>query len=372
MKAIMNLTNLKTISDLEAFLQGNQNIAYSLPDNKAARYQQIEKILVQFRYLSCSKKDKGIITQFLIKLTAYSRQQLVRLIAQYRRTGHIVYRPAKNGFRKKYTPQDISALAVMDGLHNTPCGHTIKKLMERSYCLYKDKNYERLMNISVAHIYNLRASASYQRQRIYLEKTKPRKVNIGERRKPQTNGEPGYIRIDTVHQGDFDKQKGVYHINATDEITQFEVVLSVEKISENFLIPLLEKLLNYFPFEVKGFHSDNGSEYINKNVARLLEKLRIEFTKSRSRHSNDNALAESKNASVVRKMYGYIHIQQKHAPIINEFNLHYVYPYINFHRPCFYPIIVTDKKGKARKKYRYKDMMTPYEKFKSLPSVKNI
>ena len=368
MKAIMNISNLKELTDLEGFLQGNQNIAYSLPDNKAERYRQIERILVKFRYLSCTKKDKGIITRFLMKLTAYSRQQLVRLIAQYRRTGHIIYRPAKNGFSKKYTIQDITELAIMDGLHNTPCGHTIKKLMERSYYLYKDKKHERLMNISVAHIYNLRVSTTYKRQRITIEKTKPRKINIGERRKPQANGKPGYIRIDTVHQGDLDKKKGVYHINAIDEVTQFEVVLSVEKISESFLMPILEKLLSYFPFDVKGFHSDNGSEYVNHNVARLLEKLRIEFTKSRSRHSNDNALAESKNASIVRKIFGYIHIQQKHAPRINEFNIHFLYPYINFHRPCFYPETVTDKKGKERKKYHYKNMMTPYEKFKSLAS----
>lgn len=71
-------------------------------------------------------------------------------------------------------------------------------------------------------------------------------MNIGERIKPQTKGEPGHIRIDTVHQGDLDKKKGVYHINAIDEITQFEVVLSVEKISEHYLIPILEKFLSYF------------------------------------------------------------------------------------------------------------------------------
>jgi len=368
MKAIMNIEQLKEVIDLEAFLQGNQKIAYSLPDNKAERYLQIERILVKFNYQSCTKKDKGTITRFLMKLSGYSRQQIVRLIKKYRQSGHVIYRPAKNGFSKKYTAEDIRELVKMDRLHNTPCGHTIKKLMERSFNLYGDKKHQRLMNISVAHIYNLRASTAYKRQRIWIEKTKPRQVAIGERRKPQTNGEPGYIRIDTVHQGDLDRKKGVYHINATDEITQFEVVLSVEKISEAYLIPILEKLLDYFPFEVKGFHSDNGSEYVNQNVAKLLEKLRIEFTKSRSRHSNDNALAESKNASIVRKMFGYIHIQQKHAPRINEFNVHYLYPYINFHRPCFFPETITDSKGKERKKYHYKNMKTPYEKLKSLPN----
>ncbi|MEJ2756771.1 MAG: integrase, partial [Gammaproteobacteria bacterium] len=101
-----------------------------------------------------------------------------------------------------------------------------------------------------------------------------------------------------MHQGDLDKVKGVYHINAVDEITQFEVVMSVEGISEAFLMPVLEALLAAFPFKIQCFHSDNGSKYINYQVAGLLEKLHIEFTKSRARHSNDNGLMESKNGSV--------------------------------------------------------------------------
>jgi len=181
----------------------------------------------------------------------------------------------------------------------------------------------------------------------------------------------GYIRIDTVHQGDLDKQKGVYHINAVDEVTQFEVVYTVEKISERYLMPALEQLLDAFPFSLLGFHSDNGSEYINKRVADLLRKLLIEFTKSRSRQSNDNALAESKNASVVRKLFGYSHIPQRWAPLINAFNQQHLTPYVNFHRPCFFPETKVDDKGKQRKIYRYENMMTPYDKFKSLPGAED-
>ena len=150
-------------------------------------------------------------------------------------------------------------------------------------------------------------SQTYRRRRHTLDKTRPVVRDIGARRKPQSDGQPGYIRIDTVHQGDLDGEKGVYHINAVDEVTQFEVVVSVEKISEYYLIPALEQLLEMFPFVILGFHSDNGSEYINKQVARLLEKLRIEFTKSRARHSNDNALVECKNGHVVRKLLGHAH-----------------------------------------------------------------
>ena len=149
-----------------------------------------------------------------------------------------------------------------------------------------------------------------------------------------------------------------------------EVICSVEKISENYLIPVLEQLINEFPFIIKGIHADNGSEYINKTVANLLQKLLIELTKSRARHSNDNALVESKNAALVRKHLGYMHINQKWAPAINDFCRDYLTPYINFHRPCFFPVTVIDDKGKQKKFYPYKAMMTPYEKFKSLPNTK--
>ena len=67
-----------------------------------------------------------------------------------------------------------------------------------------------------------------------------------------------------------DKQKGVYHINAVDEETQFEVVASVAKISEHYLIPILEQMLETFPFKTLGFHSGNGREYMNQNISKFL------------------------------------------------------------------------------------------------------
>jgi len=169
--------------------------------------------------------------------------------------------------------------------------------------------------------------------------------------------------------GDQDREKGVYHIDAVDEVTQIQVVASTEKISENYLIPVLEQLLEIFPFQIINFHSDNGSEYINHIVARLLNKLHIELTKSRARHSNDNALVESKNGSVVRKYLGYMHIPQKWAPLINEFNQKYLVPYLNYHRPCHFAETKINEKGKEIKIYPYRNIMTPYEKLKSLPNA---
>ena len=92
-----------------------------------------------------------------------------------------------------------------------------------------------------------------------------------------------------MHQGDLDKVKGVYRINAVNEVIEYQFTGCVERISENFLLPVLDRLLESFHFVVQGFHSDRGSEYVNYQVDALLEKLHVaEFTKSRLRRSNPN------------------------------------------------------------------------------------
>lgn len=306
----------------------------------------------------------------MLKVTGYSRQQLVRLIKQHRRTKKCGLRKKpRNTFPSRYTREDIMLLAKVDEWHQTLSGPATKKICERAFYVYNEKAFENIAKISVSHLYNLRKSYLYEEQRRYFTKTKRSAVLIGIRRKPKPDGQPGFIRIDTVHQGDEDKCKGIYHINAVDEVTQFEVVVTVEKISEVYLIPALEFLLDQFPFALKEFHSDNGSEFINHKVSELLNKLLIEMTKSRPRRSNDNALVESKNGAIVRKYFGYSHISQKWAPIVNVFNQHYLNPYINFHRPCFFALTVTDSKGKERKTYPYKQISTPYDKLRSLPNA---
>ena len=368
----MTLNALTTIAHLEEFLAGTQPVAFSVLSSKDACYQWIQMTLLRFEYRALSKPQKGIVIRYLQKMSGYSRQQLTRLIRQYRQTGCVTRRQRTvQGFARRYTEKDIRLLAAMDARHDTPCGPAVKKLCERAWQLFGETAYARLATISIGHLYNLRKSTGYLKQRRHVEKTRPTRSNIGERRKPQPAGQPGFLRIDTVHQGDLDKQKGVYHINAVDEVTQFQVVCTVEKISEAYLLPALALLLAAFPFRIRGFHSDNGSEYINGRVARLLGKLLIEFTKSRARQTNDNGLVESKNGAVVRKCFGHAHIPQRWASLINTFNQEHLNPYVNFHRPCFFPETRIDSKGKERKLYRYATMMTPYEKLKSLPQAED-
>lgn len=368
----MNDEHLQTLTQLQAFLDGTMAVDFSVlpPD----RYGFIARTVCRFRYQRLKRVEKAVVLSFLERVSGYSRQQLTRLVKRGTERGPLLkrYHGSRTSFSHIYTRADVLLLAHTDSLHGTLSGPATKKLMERAWRLFGDPRYQRLALISVAHLYNLRQRKIYLQRRQGWSKTRPVTVPIGERRAPRPENRPGYLRVDSVHQGDQDGLKGIYHINAVDCVTQFEAVATCERISEAFLIPVLEELLHSLPFKISGFHTDNGSEYINRHVAEMLNKLLIEEqTKSRSRHSNDNAQAESKNGSIVRKHLGYSHIPQRFAGLVNVFCREQLNPYINFHRPCHFPETITDAKGRQRKRYPYQLLMTPYEKLKSLPNAQH-
>jgi transposase InsO family protein len=369
METIMDDSQLSTVDQVREFLEGTDRVGITIP-SKALCYDWVRRTLIRFEYRALGRSQRGVLLRYLFRVSGYSRAQVNRLVRQYRETGAIERRHCTtNGFAPKYTRDDIRLLAELDELHGTLSGPATKKLCERAYHLFGQQEYERLAGISVSHLYNLRSSGPYVRNRRHLEGTRPSTVRIGERRKPRPNGKPGYLRVDTVHQGDLDGKKGVYYVNTVDEVTQSEIVGCVERINEAHLVPLLESLIEQYPFKILGFHSDNGPEFVNGVVAKLLNKLLIEFTKGRPRQTNDNALVESKNGTVIRKQFGYVHIPQKHARRINRYCLEHLNPYLNYHRPCYFPEVYTDSKGKQKKSYPYSSIRTPYDKLKSLPDA---
>jgi transposase InsO family protein len=365
----MNESRLATIEQIVEFMAGTASVVFSIPSDESRLRGFVATVLKRFRYLGLSKGRRGVLFTYMRRLTGYSRQHLSRLIAQYRNTQSLkpLARTSRTSFARQYAPEDVALLAQTDSLHDTLSGPATKVLLRRAFEHFGDTRYARLSRISVSHLYNLRASEPYLKQRRVWRGTRPSPVAIGVRKAPAPQGLPGYIRIDTVHQGDQDGIKGVYHINAVDIVTQWELVACVEHISEAYLLPVIALLLEGFPFEIRGFHSDCGSEFINHKIAALLEKLRVEFTKSRPRQTNDNALAECKNGAVIRKFMGYSHIPQKHATAINRFYAQTLNPYLNFHRPCYFAIDKIDPKGKIRKTYPHDQIKTPWERLKSIP-----
>ena len=344
---------------MRRFVAASDEIRFESAD-RGQVYAWVEGLLIGLRYAQQGKAERGLLRRYIEKMTGLSRAQVTRLIGRYTASGRVqptVYR--RRRFPERYTRADIELLASVDEAHETLSGPATRRILEREFELYGNQQYRRLATISVAHLYNLRKSQRYRERRLNYTKTRPTTSAIGERRKPTPGGRPGYLRLDTVHQGDTAEAKGVYHINAVDEVTQWQIAGSAARISELYLEPLIESMLRQFPFCILGFHTDNGSEFINRTVAQLLNKLLIEQTKSRPRQSGDNGLIETKNGAVIRKHMGYGYIHAGHAERINSFYRQFLNPYLNYHRPCAQADVEIDPRG--RKRVRYKRYQTPLE-----------
>jgi transposase InsO family protein len=295
-----------SLVQIRAFLEGSQELQFEARD-RAERYRWMERTLVEQEYARLGRRDKGLVRMYVAKMTGLGRAQVTRLIRQYRQAGEVrapAYR--RHRFATRYLSEDIALLSEVDEAHDTLSGPATQALLRRAYYEFHDTRFVNLADISVAHLYRLRARRSY-------------------------------------------------------------VVGATAQISEAFLIPVLEAMLEQFPFPIRGFHSDCGSEFINHTVARLLNKLLIEQTKSRPRHSNDNGLAEAKNGAVVRKHMGHWHIAAGHAEAITRFYGEFFNPYLNFHRPCAVAEMVEGPKGKRERVYRW--YATPWQILRQLPGV---
>ena len=370
----MNEAQVRTLEQVRQIVAGTQTLEFKRSAWDTGRYDWISEVLRRFEYGRLKRPEKGVLRLYLQKFSGYSRAQLTRLIGQWMAGKALVkhYRAPGHAFARRYTRADTLLLAQVDRAMDTLSGPATACVLRRQRDQFGDPRFERLGALSVAHLYNLRNSATYRAQRVEITKTRPVKaITIGVRKAPAPDGRPGFIRIDSVHQGDRDGIKGLYHINAVDCVTQWQVVATVQTIAEAHLLPVIEQMLAQFPFVILGFHADNGSEYVNHQVARLLDKLRAEFTRSRPRHSNDNGLAESKNGSVVRKTFGYAHIPQQHARRFNTFCCEYLNPFLNFHRPCLFATDLPDPKkpGRFKRVYRAKDVMTPLDKLARVPNL---
>ncbi|GAV21361.1 hypothetical protein MMIC_P2345 [Mariprofundus micogutta] len=129
----MDERKIKTVADISVFLSGTDQTELRLQGSKDDIYAWVERALNRFRYGKLSKKEKGIVLNYLIQLSGYSRQQVTRFIARYRETGHVRRRQRTvNGFERIYTREDIMLLAEVDRLVDSASGTTIKVYCQRA------------------------------------------------------------------------------------------------------------------------------------------------------------------------------------------------------------------------------------------------
>jgi hypothetical protein len=244
-----------SLEEIGRFVPASEGLRFESQDRQQV-YSWVEGVLVQQEYAQQGKAARGLLRRYVEKMTGLSRAQVTRLISRYTASGRVrptVYR--RRRFPERYTRADIELLASVDEAHETLSGPATRRILEREYQLYGKQEYARLASISVAHLYNLRQHPRYRERLLNYTRTRPTAVSIGERRKPQPQGQPGFLRVDTVHQGDQagSGNKGVYHINAVDEVTQWQIVASTPRVSEAYLEPVLAAMLRQFPFRIKGF-----------------------------------------------------------------------------------------------------------------------
>lgn len=185
------------------------NSATFISSDQTETYAWINTPLIKFRYFKQKKREKGVIVTYLCTMTGYSRTQINRLIQRKKSVGYIKQKERTQPvFPRVYTPEDVALLAEVDNAEQRRTGGAVKKTFRDMYEVYGDMRFKRLANISVSHVYNPRGTRQYTTKSLTYTKTNPTSVAIGMRMKPQPLGKPGFIRVDSVHQGDKDKEKG--------------------------------------------------------------------------------------------------------------------------------------------------------------------
>ena len=352
----MDDSRLGNITEIKEFLESSKKVVLEI-ETIEEKYRCIQTTIDKYKYRKLTKRDKRIILLYLKKITGFKKTQIHKLIQRALKGGLSRKPYVRHNPNLTYKAYDIKLLEKTDDLHLRLSSLATKEILRREYEVFHNDAYQNISRVSHSHINNLRKTNVYKNS--WVNPTKPSVVNIGTTAPPQPNGLPGSIRVDTVH------QNNLYHINAVDEIVQWEAVTSVPHITEIFLEEALYEILLQFPFVIFNFHSDRGSEYINEVVAKILNKLLINQTKSRSRHCNDNALVESKNGSVVRKNFGYFYVDQSLCERLNLFHKEFFNPYLNYHRPSLF-VTQTIVSPNGRKRDIYGEATMPYEKLKEI------
>src|SRR5258706_8604511 len=171
----MNEAKLETIEQIREFLSGTAGVSFSISSNEVDLHAFIATVLTRFGYFKRRKSQRGVLFAYMRRLTGYSRQHLSRLLVQYRDTRSLKpqLRSSRTSFTRRYTPADVALLAETDALHDTLSGPATTVLLRRAFTLFGDVRFVRLAQLSVSHLYNLRASEPYLNLRLMWHATPP-------------------------------------------------------------------------------------------------------------------------------------------------------------------------------------------------------
>lgn len=328
-------------------------------------------ISIKKRYKTCIKSDKKTVLDEFCNSCGYNRKYAIRIL-----NSSINDKPITRIERKKkYDKEELKKYLIMTWkASNLPCGKRLKpiikiwlpKYIESGEILTKEVE-KLLLQISAATIDRILKPIRHRYKKRGLSTTKPGSIikNLIPLRTNQWDEtRPGYLEADTVaHCGNSIAGMFAYTVNMVDIATGWSIQRAMWGKGEHGVLEALKTIEGTLPFQIKGFDSDNGSEFLNWPLLRYFKhrKFPVTYTRSRAYHKNDNAHIEGKNWTLIRQYLGYERFENpKIVKLLNDFYMTDFYNFINFFLPTSKLIIKQRIGSKTIKKYD--KPQTPYER----------
>ena len=372
MQVTMQHAEHLTLAEMREFLDASNTLSFAGTGRKQI-YALLERVLRTQKYLGLAKKDKGIVRRYLVKISGLSKAQITRLIARWRERGVIEPRASRrHRFPHRYTPADIQLLAETDAAHEGLSAPAVRRILEREFKVHRQAQYERRASISASHIYNLRRTRAYREHHVHHTKTRASAVSIGERRKPDPRGQPGFVRVDTVHQGESPKGKG----SLSHQCCRHSDAMAGRGLLRNHLrgpfiasfrgdtasIPLPYPGLSFR--QRLGVSQLQGAETVEQIIGPGVHQVAGQ-SYHRQRFGGRQKRRGGTQAHRTRTDRG-PSCRRGAALLHGRFQPLFELSPLNYHRPCGFATIELSDNGKRRRRYRLNDYRTPYEKLLSL------
>jgi len=280
-------------------------------------------------YLKADRKRKGEILDHICDVVGVHRKAAISKFKalQFSDGSEL----SKRGRKAYYTPDVTLALKTIWEAASGICGELLHGLIEEYVTILKRDNMwyeseettEKLLEMSEATVKRRVGKFLKDKNlRRGLSSTKPSHLKeiipifTGHwKDKP-----PGHGQIDTVvHCGGSLLGNMAYSVNYTDVATLWVSFAAQWNKGQQATMDSLKRIRGKIPFRVLGMHPDTGSEFINWFLKDWCDEEKIEFTRSRLYHSNDNAYVEQKNGHVIRRFLEYDRIDAREAvEVMNE------------------------------------------------------
>jgi transposase len=132
-----------SLGQIQAFLSASETIRFE-GETQAQNYHWIEQVLGRQEYHQQNRSTRGLLRNYVTKMTSLSRAQVTRLIARYRKTGALQSAPyRRHHFPQRYTRADIELLAIVDEAHDNLGGPATRRILQREYRRYGKREFER-------------------------------------------------------------------------------------------------------------------------------------------------------------------------------------------------------------------------------------